>query len=231
MTAALALDDVRVTYPTPFGDIHALDGLSLSLAAGSALAVLGRSGSGKSTFLSVAATLRRPTSGTVVVDGVDVTTLDPRALARFRAESVGVVFQRHHLDPLLTALDNVLYAWVSAPRGMRLGAARARALALLDELGIADCAARRPNQLSGGQGQRVAIARAMFHGPRLLLADEPTGNLDEETAGAVVDMLLGVTREHGATLVVVTHDQVVSSRIGEVLRLSRGRAVPAGGDA
>lgn len=223
MTNALECENLHVTYETPHGPVHALAGLSFRIAAGTSAAVLGRSGSGKSTLLSVMATLRRPTSGRVVVAGNETSALGGRALAEFRAHTIGMVFQRHHLDPQLSALDNVLYAWMCAPGRLSLRAARARSMMLLDELGIGECAHRVPNQLSGGQGQRVAIARAAFHEPAVLLADEPTGNLDEETAGMVVDLLAAITRARGSTLVVVTHDSAVSARLDSVIHIAQGR--------
>ncbi len=230
MSAALGLEDVRVTYPSPTGDVHALDGMFLDVPAGTSAAVLGRSGSGKSTFLSVAATLRTATSGRVTVGGVEVGALEARDLAAFRARTIGVVFQRHHLDPTLSALENVLWAWGCAPGGRDRRSATTRALSLLDELGVAECAARRPHELSGGQCQRVAIARAVLGGPLLLLADEPTGNLDEESAGMVVDLLLELVRRRGTTLVVVTHDRFVADRLDTVIRIARGRTVDEGPD-
>lgn len=223
MTDALVCEDVHVTYETPHGPVHALAGLSFRVPTGESTAMLGRSGSGKSTLLSVLATLRRPTSGRVVVAGSETSTLRGRSLGDFRAHTIGMVFQRHHLDPHMSALDNVLYAWMCAPGGVPLRAARARAMVLLDELGIAECAHRLPNQLSGGQGQRVAIARAAFHEPAVLLADEPTGNLDEETAGRVVDLLADITRARRSTLVIVTHDDAVSARMDSVIRITQGR--------
>lgn len=223
MTVAAQLDDVTVEYRTALGTVRAVDRATLVVPRATSTAIVGRSGSGKSTLVSLLALLRRPTTGTVVVDGVDVSTLDDGQVAALRAEKVGIVFQAFHLDPLLTAADNVALPWYFRRGGRRRAAARSRAHDVLDALGIADLARRRPFQMSGGQRQRVAIARALFTEPRIFIADEPTGNLDEDTANTVADLLLGLPATFGTAVVLVTHDAAVAARAGTVLELSRGR--------
>ena len=199
-----------------------LDGVTFDVAAGEVLAVTGPSGSGKSTLLGLIAGLDRPTSGSVVVDGADLTRLDEDALARLRRDTIGFVFQSFHLIPTLTAAENVAVPLELASHA----SATARALELLDAVGLADRARHYPTQLSGGEQQRVALARAVSLRPRLLLADEPTGNLDSTTGGQIVERLLSLRREFGATLVLVTHDQALTRHADRVVRLRDGRLAP-----
>ena len=196
-----------------------LDGVTLDVEAAEVCAVTGPSGSGKSTLLGLVAGLDRPSAGTIEVAGVELTRLGEDALARFRRDTLGFVFQAFHLIPTLTAAENVavpleLAAVADAP---------ARARALLDEVGLADRAHHYPVQLSGGEQQRVAIARALALRPRVLLADEPTGNLDSATGGGIIALLLGLNRERGSTLLLVTHDEALAGRADRVLRLRDGR--------
>ncbi len=204
--------------------VTVLHGVSLDVAAREVLAVTGASGSGKSTLLGLLAGLDHPTAGSIVVDGVDITTLDEDALARFRRERIGYVFQSFHLIPTLTALENVATPLeiAGAPRPLR------RARELLVEVGLGERVAHYPAQLSGGEQQRVAIARAVALDPAIVLADEPTGNLDSRTGEQIVDLLLTLDRERRSTLVLVTHDEALTRRADRIITLRDGRIV---GDA
>lgn len=223
MTAfpVVRLEQVSVRYQVGSESVLGLDGATIDIAPGSSMSVVGRSGSGKSTLVSVMSLLRRPTSGKVLVDGHDVMAMSDAHLARLRARSVGTVFQSYHLDDAFSAMDNVMTPWYfGSPLTRRQ--ARDRAASLLELLGMADLTRRRPSEMSGGQRQRVAIARALFSGPRLLLADEPTGNLDEATAGVIADVLFSLPSQMGTAVVVVTHDHQVSARAERRTRLVRG---------
>jgi putative ABC transport system ATP-binding protein len=196
-----------------------LDGVTFDVQASEILAITGPSGSGKSTLLGLLAGLDRPTAGSIVVDGVDITRLDEDALARLRLETIGFVFQSFHLIPTLTAAENVAVPLELAGQGD----AAARAAALLDAVGLGDRAGHFPAQLSGGEQQRVALARAVALRPRLLLADEPTGNLDSATGAAIIELLLTLRDEFRATLVLVTHDDALARRAHRVVALRDGR--------
>jgi putative ABC transport system ATP-binding protein len=198
-----------------------LDGVSLDVAAGEVVAVTGPSGSGKSTLLGLIAGLDTPSGGSIAVDGVDVTRLGEAALARFRRRTIGFVFQSYHLIPTLTAAENVAVPLELADAGAPL----ATAARLLGEVGLAERTHHYPAQLSGGEQQRVAIARAVALSPPLLLADEPTGNLDSATGGAIVDLLLALNRERGSTLLLVTHDAELAARAVRAVALRDGRVV------
>ena len=211
--------DLALRLPSGGRTLTILDGVTLDVEAAEVCAVTGPSGSGKSTLLGLVAGLDRPSAGTIEVAGVELTRLGEDALARFRRDTLGFVFQAFHLIPTLTAAENVavpleLAAVADAP---------ARARALLDEVGLADRAHHYPAQLSGGEQQRVAIARALALRPRVLLADEPTGNLDSVTGGGIIALLLGLNRERGSTLLLVTHDEALAGRADRVLRLRDGR--------
>ena len=196
-----------------------LDGVTLEVPEHEVLAVTGPSGSGKSTLLGLIAGLDRPTSGSIAIDGVDITRLDEDALARLRRDTIGFVFQSYHLIPTLTAAENVAVPLELAGHG---GAAT-RAAELLEAVGLAGRAHHYPVQLSGGEQQRVALARAVALRPRLLLADEPTGNLDSTTGAQIIELLLALRAEFGATLVLVTHDHALTRHAGRVVRLRDGR--------
>jgi putative ABC transport system ATP-binding protein len=198
-----------------------LDDVTLDIERGDAVAVIGPSGSGKSTLLGLIAGLDAPTDGTITVGGVDITRLGESALARFRRETIGYVFQSYHLIPTLTAAENVAVPLELA--GERRVAARARAL--LEQVGLGDRAHHYPVQLSGGEQQRVALARAVALDPPLLLADEPTGNLDSATGAAIIERLFTLNRERGSTLVLVTHDPALAERADRVVSLRDGRVV------
>jgi putative ABC transport system ATP-binding protein len=198
-----------------------LDGVSLDVAAGEVVAVTGPSGSGKSTLLGLIAGLDTPSAGSIAVGGVEITGLGEAALARFRRRTLGFVFQSYHLIPTLTAVENVAVPFELAGVAAPLAAARSR----LGEVGLAARADHYPTQLSGGEQQRVAIARAVALAPPLLLADEPTGNLDSATGAQIVDLLLGLNRERGSTLLLVTHDPALAGRAGRAIVLRDGRVV------
>jgi putative ABC transport system ATP-binding protein len=198
-----------------------LDGVSLEVERGDAVAVTGPSGSGKSTLLGLIAGLDAPTYGTITVRGVDITRLGESALARFRRETIGYVFQSYHLIPTLTAAENVAVPLELA--GERRVAARARAL--LEQVGLGERAHHYPVQLSGGEQQRVALARAVALDPPLLLADEPTGNLDSATGAAIIELLFTLNRERRSTLLLVTHDPALAERADRVVSLRDGRVV------
>ena len=203
--------------------VTVLDGVSLDVARGECVAVTGPSGSGKSTLLGLIAGLDAPTSGVVEVDGVDLTRLGEDALAHFRRDRIGFVFQSFHLIPTLTAAENVAIPLELA--GVR--EARERAASLLDDVGLAPRAHHYPSQLSGGEQQRVALARAVARRPGLVLADEPTGNLDSATGAAIIDLLLRLNRERGSTLVLVTHDAALAGQADRQIALRDGRVVAA----
>ena len=196
-----------------------LDEVTLDVPEREVLAVTGPSGSGKSTLLGLIAGLDRPTAGSVTIDGVDITRLDEDALARLRRDTIGFVFQSFHLIPTLTAAENVAVPLELAGHAN----ASARAVELLGTVGLAGRADHYPAQLSGGEQQRVALARAVSLRPRLLLADEPTGNLDSTTGAQIIDLLLALREEFGATLVLVTHDHALTRHAHRVVRLRDGR--------
>ncbi len=220
----IALDDVRLTLAGPAGPVPILRGVTLRVEAGETLGVVGPSGSGKSTLLAAIAGLERPTSGRVRVDGVDIAGLGEDALARFRRDRVGIVFQAFHLIPTMTAAENV-----AAPLELaRRRDARDRAAEALAAVGLARRERHYPGQLSGGEQQRVALARAVAARPALILADEPTGNLDRATGGAAIDLLFAARAESGATLVLITHDPALAARCGRVVRMEDGVVAEAG---
>src|SRR5437899_302115 len=199
--------------------VDVLTDVSLEVPAGQFVAIAGPSGSGKSTLLGLIAGLDQPTGGRIEVAGVTISGLDEDALARFRGDHVGYVFQSFHLIPTLTALENVAVPLELAGQGD----ADARAAALLTEVGLAERAHHYPVQLSGGEQQRVAVARAVALDPGLLLADEPTGNLDSATGVQIIELLLALNRRRGSTLVLVTHDEALAGRADRVVRLHDGR--------
>jgi ABC-type lipoprotein export system ATPase subunit len=209
---AVSVEDLTHTYGGDREPLVVLDHLDLELEPRDHLAVTGRSGAGKSTLLAVLGGLERPQAGRVVVGGLDLSTLDGDALASYRRDTVGFVFQHYGLLGSLTAQENVELAMTFA--GLAPARRRSRARELLDAVGLQDRAGHRPSALSGGESQRVAIARALANGPRLVLADEPTGNLDEESTARVLELLERLPSEHGCTLVVVTHNHAVAARYG-----------------
>ena len=212
----IELVDVSRTVTSGAGPLTILHPTSLEIARGQAVAITGPSGSGKSTMLGLIAGLDAPTTGRILLDGVDITSLGEEALARLRGEKVGIVFQFFHLLPSLTAFENVLVPMEIA--GARDASARAKSL--LADVGLADRGHHFPSQLSGGEQQRVAIARALANDPPILLADEPTGNLDSATGRQVIDLLVAMNRDRGRTLVLVTHDPELAALADQVIALA-----------
>jgi len=213
----LEFADVHKAYATPQGPLTVLDGVDLRLAAGESLALMGESGSGKSTLLHLAAGLDLPDRGEVHLAGQAITTLTEPARARLRRETLGLVFQQFHLVPSLTAFDNLRLQARLAGREQPDWTAE-----LVERLGLSGMAKRYPEQLSGGQQQRLAIGRALAPRPALLLADEPTGNLDEDTADDVLALLLALVRDSGCSLLMVTHSPRVAAPLDRCLQLSHG---------
>jgi lipoprotein-releasing system ATP-binding protein len=219
----LRVEDVRKEFRKKGGAIEVLKGISFTLGRGEMLGVVGVSGAGKTTLLQIVGTLDRATSGNVFYDGRDVTLLPEGKLADFRNRTVGFVFQFHHLLPEFDALENVMLPCLIA--GMNQDEARIRADGLLAEVGLSGRTTHRIGELSGGELQRVAICRALAMGPEIVLADEPTGNLDKETAAEVADLLGDLNRRKGMSLVVVTHNEGLAARMHRVLKIDDGRIV------
>ena len=208
-----------------FGGTPVLDGLDLDLAPGECVALVGRSGAGKSTLLHLVAGIDCADGGEIRFDDTRLDALNEAARTRFRRRHLGLVFQSWNLVPSLSALDNLCLPLELV--GIGGSEAKRRAQALLDQLGLGELAKRFPDELSGGQQQRVAVARALVHGPSVLLADEPTGSLDAESAAAVMRLLIGACREAGASLLLVTHAAEVMGQADRLLRMQDGRLVPA----
>lgn len=209
-------------FPTPRGALHILRGISLELSPGDALSIMGPSGGGKSTLLFLLGALDTPTSGTVELDGQNPFELPEKALAEFRNEKVGFVFQDHCLLPQCSVLENVLAPTLVAPPGDY----RTRAETLLGQVGLSDRSTHRPAELSGGEKQRVAIARALIREPTVLLCDEPTGNLDAENADTVASLLLDLEELENRILVTVTHSPALADRFPQRMELKRGALTP-----
>jgi putative ABC transport system ATP-binding protein len=212
---------VSKRYTSPGGTVHAVEDVTLRVHAGEAVAVIGPSGCGKSTLLGLIAGLDIPSSGTISLDGREISSMDDEERAQVRRRHVGLVFQSDNLLPFLTAAENVAVQRVLRGRDGEDSASDR----LLADAGLADEIGRLPDELSGGQRQRVALARALVHEPRLIVADEPTGSLDPDTAGTIVEMLLEARRASGATLVVVTHEPSVAERMQRTVSLRDGRVV------
>ncbi len=223
METLVSVRGLRKDFRMGTAYVNVLRGIDLDILRGEMLSVVGASGVGKSTLLHILGGLDRPTSGSVGYEGRDIFGMDESALARFRNTRVGFVFQFHHLLPEFTALENVLMP--SMINGTARGAAEKRALALLDEVGLSARVAHRPGELSGGEQQRVAIARALMVEPAIVLADEPTGNLDTQTAESVHELMRSLNREKGLTLVVVTHNEKLACRADRIIRMVDGLIV------
>ena len=220
----VALDDVRLTLGSAGGEVNILRGIELRINAGEAVGVVGPSGSGKTTMMMVIAGLERASSGTVRVNGAELGGLDEDALALFRRDTIGIVFQNFHLIPTMTALENVAIPLEFAGRSDAFDRAREG----LAAVGLGARLTHYPGQLSGGEKQRVALARAVAAGPRLIMADEPTGNLDHETGAAVMDLLFELHDRLGTTLILISHDRELAGRCDRVVRLVDGRIADDG---
>lgn len=222
--AGLIAQSLCKAYPTRSGTLSILRDCSLTLESGRSAAILGPSGSGKSTLLNILGTLETPDGGSLTIDGDNPFALAPAELSDFRNRRVGFIFQEHHLLPQCSALENVLIPTLAKPTGPDL---EGRARDLLKRAGLSHRLDHLPGELSGGERQRVAVARALIYSPALLLADEPTGNLDRSSANDIADLLLGLQREENACLIVVTHSGELARRFERRFELNEGRLAPA----
>jgi len=222
--AVLRAAGITKRYPTRDGELTVLQRVDLAVTGGESLAIMGPSGSGKSTLLNILGTLETPTSGTVTLGGEDPFALEEADLAAYRNRRIGFIFQEHHLLPQCTALENVLIPALAPPQ--RAAAPVDRARQLLGQVGLAARADHRPAELSGGERQRVAIARALINDPLVLLADEPTGNLDRRTADEVADLLLELHRARSTILITVTHSEGLARRFARRMEMSDGTLQP-----
>jgi putative ABC transport system ATP-binding protein len=220
----IRLDEVHLTLASAAGPVNVLRGVSLTVAPGETVSVVGPSGSGKSTMMMIMAGLERPSAGRVAVAGQEFGSLDEDGLARFRRDHVGIVFQSFHLVPTMNAVENVAVPLELAGRSD----AFARAQEGLAAVGLGHRLLHYPGQLSGGEQQRVALARAFVATPKLLLADEPTGNLDTATGRTIIDLLFALQARHGTTLVLITHDPALAQRCDRMVRLADGRVADDG---
>lgn len=223
MSEVLRLEAITRRYREGEGQLEVFSGLNLSLKAGEVVALVGPSGAGKSSLLHIAGLLEAPTSGEIHIEGIATSLLDDGAKTRIRRDTIGFVYQAHHLLPEFDALENVILPQMIA--GVPKADAARAATRLLESLGLGQRLSHRPAQLSGGEQQRVAIARALANRPRILLADEPTGNLDPRTSGGVFDALLAITRAEGLAALVATHNVDLASRMDRVLQLHQGKLV------
>ncbi|MEY4632064.1 MAG: hypothetical protein RIQ81_2184 [Pseudomonadota bacterium] len=224
---AIALRGVSKAYLVESQRVEALRGVDLVIPRGARVAVTGRSGAGKSTLLHVVGTLDRPTQGTVQIAGMDVSRLSDQATSRFRNRKLGFVFQSSNLLPEFTAIENVMMPGVIA--GGQAAGARQRAAQLLESVGLGARLNHRPAELSGGEQQRVAIARALFMAPEVLLADEPTGNLDKNTSRAIQDLLLQLAERYNTTMLLVTHDPELAARMPAQITMEDGKVLSVSG--
>ena len=213
--------DLHLTYTQGAKPLEVLKGIELKIEAGSSVAIVGASGAGKSSLLHILGTLEKPTSGQVLIEGRDVFQYSESEVSQFRSRTIGFVFQFHHLLPMLTAEENTMLPCLIA--GAAKLQAQQRAKELLARVGLTPRATHRPSELSGGEQQRVALARALAMEPQILLADEPTGNLDSHTGEEVAELMLELQRETGMTLVVVTHNEQLASRLSHRVKLADGR--------
>jgi putative ABC transport system ATP-binding protein len=222
------VDDVSYSVLVAGQPLHILKHVSLSVEAAEIVAIVGPSGSGKTSLLMLLAGLDRPTSGQITIGELELSRLGEDQLARFRRKTLGIVFQSFHLIPSLSALDNVRLALEIASPGLSRLETREAAAAALAAVGLADRLHHRPLALSGGEQQRVALARAMITAPRLLLADEPTGNLDQETGARVIELMFDLARRKGTAVVLITHDPGLAKRADRILTMTRGELTSAG---
>jgi ABC-type lipoprotein export system ATPase subunit len=224
MTELLKAEDVFKTYSLPRSTVEVLRGASISVYSGKALAVIGVSGAGKSTLMHMLGGLDKPDKGTIEIEGVDMFSMRPWDRSRVRSERIGFVFQSYHLLPEMDVCENVMLP-AMARRGKVSGDIRARAMELLASVGLENRATHTPMELSGGEQQRVALARALINDPDVVLADEPTGNLDDSTGGQVLDYLFQLTKERNHALVLVTHNREIASSCDSVVELREGKLV------
>jgi lipoprotein-releasing system ATP-binding protein len=220
---SLVVDHVAKSFPTANRSLQVLRDVSLSLAVGESVAIVGPSGSGKSTLLQILGTLDHPDSGTVLIDGQDPFVLNEVALAEFRNQHIGFIFQDHHLLPQLTVIENVLVPTLAVGKPNHDDMDRARSL--IDSVGLGDRLGHLPSELSGGERERVAIARSLLMNPSLILADEPTGNLDRRTAEQVTEVLLNLQKASGAILITVTHSDALAAAMAQRMELVDGSLV------
>ena len=221
MSSLLSVENLSKSFPSGDDTIDVLRELSLELQPGEMLAVMGESGSGKSTFLHLVGAMERPDSGRILFNGRDLNALSNQELAVFRNQSIGFVFQFHHLLPEFTALENTMFPLLL--RGVGFREAEERAKEILGEVGLSHRVSHQPGELSGGEQQRVAIARALVGRPSVLLADEPTGNLDEKTSGAIHELIVRIHRRYALTSVIVTHNPALAMLCGRRCRMVDGR--------
>lgn len=220
--------DIHRSFSTGAGVLHVLKGVDIGVRKGEILAVIGASGVGKSTLLHILGALDRPTKGRVSLNSTDVFCMSDRELAHFRNKTIGFVFQFHHLLPEFSALENVMMPKLIA--GEHETSIRRKALELLSEVGLSDRADHKPPELSGGEQQRVAVARALINDPQVVIADEPSGNLDKATGEELHNLISALNRTKGQTFIVATHNQLLAQRADRIIALVEGKAVPRSGD-
>ena len=216
-------EDLTMTYKIKDHEVIALNRVNLKIERGDFIAIMGPSGSGKTTLINIIGGLDRPTNGKIILDGNDLNEMNETALTQLRCRKIGFVFQSYNLIPILTALENVELPTVAAKLSGEEG--RSRALNILSQVGLGDRLNHRPLELSGGEQQRVAVARALVNSPSIVLADEPTGNLDSETGLQLINLIRKLNRESGVTFIICTHDQMVAQHANRIIRIKDGSLV------